>query len=152
MSNEKRNFVSMSNGKTWNPTQDSEGKKLQPSADSVIEGVYLSQENNTGKKGNSTIYKLMAHVVGNKNLDKPEPMSYWGTTVLNDLMENVNPGSYIQIKWLGTKAPKNGGKDFHVWDVAVDTNYKVAPVNNAPVANAVSSPAGEVDDLNELPF
>lgn len=149
MSNEKRNWSSLSTGNIWNPKVDKEGKALQPSANSVIEGVYLSRKDDTGEQGNSTLYKMMAHSVGNKQLEKPEPLSFWGSHVLDDLMEGVTPGSYIQVKWLGLKTPKKGGKDFHNWDVAIDKSY-VPEGGSAPVNSNAAPVAQEEDDT--LPF
>lgn len=106
---------------TWNPTKGTDGKtaREKAEADDYLDGYYIGFKENQGPEKNS-----MVHTIQNK---KGERFSVWGTFVMNQLIaDNVTPGEYIRIKWLGkVRAVKAGGKPYHTWDVL---KFETVPV------------------------
>jgi len=146
----ERNWNKQGDGKTWNPKKDENGKDLIAGEDSVLDGYYLSFEENKGKH-NSTVYKIKD--------DDGQVWSAWGSAVLDDKMAGIEPGDYVRIQWLGLQDPKNvGGSQYHGWDVFVDDDAapfggsvpKAVENNAESLVSDDGGASGSVDD--DLPF
>ncbi len=157
--------------KCWEPKQTGNKKDgnltpLKATDNSYLIGYYLESRENIGKEKNSTMHILQLESCGSKNalpedIKKEDKVGVWGTGVLNDMItNNVSPGQFIKITWLGKQTPKNqGGNEYHGWDVGV--SEKREPINlggsiEIPAKNVSteSKPevAGNQDDSDDLPF
>jgi len=138
-------------GQTWEPKQTGSSKtnnlqKLQPGDDSWITGYYLGAQTGVGAN-NSIIHELKVdkvgsseHLVGDEDVNGK--VNVWGTGVLNNIIaDKIQPGQLIKIVWLGVQKHKSGGKDYHGWDVLVNTNAE--PLNLS--AHAAATPAMDND-------
>ena len=94
-------------------TRDEEEKKEKdviwnPSAmGESIQGIYIDKEENVGQ------YKSNMYAIKNKDGE----IKFWGSTVLDSLMEKVPFGNEVRVTFNGTQPSKNGKnqwKDYKV--------------------------------------
>lgn len=136
-------------------TKEGNLTKLKESEDSWVVGYYLGCDTGLGQEKRSTAHKLKIFrkkdnslMIGSKKHLSGNPaetndiISMWGSNVLDGkIAENVQPGQLIKVTWLGTKAPKSGGKHYHNWEIAV--NHKVAPLTSVNTSPAEADFADE---------
>ena len=98
MTEKKRNYqeVELETGTVWD--------KKEP-----IEGQLLGTEHNVGPN-DSTMYTV---AVGD------DEVKVWGSTVLDDKLKNVKPGSFVKIEYEG-KLKSKKGTEYHSYKVFVD--------------------------------
>jgi hypothetical protein len=77
----------------------------------VVEGQYIKKDTDVGENG-SNMYKIQQ--------EDGSVVSVWGSTVLDNKMDNVGIGQYIQIKYLGKKpSPNRKGKEYKDFSVFI---------------------------------
>lgn len=133
---------------TWNPRstgskKNGDRKDLTPTEKSFIIGWYLGSREAVIENKKYIIHKILLNGVGDQaHLSEPLPegeqkiYEFFGTTVVTkQLAENVQPGQYVRIKWLGKVQAKTEGVDpYHNWDVGVSTKTEpIAVQNGIPV-------------------
>ncbi|MHA1166315.1 MAG: hypothetical protein ACTSRU_00725 [Candidatus Hodarchaeales archaeon] len=157
-------------GQTWEPKQTGSSKTnnlqaLQPGDDSWIVGYYLGCQTGVGDN-NSIIHEIKVDKVGNQahlvgDADPSGKVNVWGTGVLNSLIaKKIVPGQYIKVVWQGIQKHKSGGRDYHGWDVLVNSN--VEPLGTGSVASTplveqstvaeAATPETEADENDDMPF
>jgi hypothetical protein len=169
MSKDNDGFVSVSeSGVIWEPKQTGNKKAgnltpLTPNDKSWLIGYYMETETGIGAKGNSSVHKLIFERAGDMNHfqtdEKPskgDSVSIWGAAALDGKMAKVSQGKLVKITWLGKKMGKQGGNEYHDFDVAVNHNVEPmsvgisAPQNQSPVTAAQTADAIGAED--DLPF
>lgn len=161
-------------GQTWEPKQTGSTKtqnlqKLQAGEDSWIVGYYLGCQTGVGGN-NSIIHEIKMDKVGNQahlvgESDPSSKVNVWGTGVLNNIIaDKIVPGQYIKILWQGVQKNKSGGKDYHGWDVLVNssveplnlTGAQAAPesfdTNNGTPTQEAPVATSEVAEDDDIPF
>ncbi len=81
----------------WNPISEGE----------FIQGIYLEKEEDVGK------FKSNMYTIKNEDGE----IKFWGSTVLDDLMEKVPVGREVRITYMGKQPSKSGKqpwKDYKV--------------------------------------
>ena len=76
-----------------------------------LEGELIEIQENVGTN-NSSIYRVKHSVSG-------EEVSFWGNTVLDNRLKDIEPGTKIKIHYLGiATSPKTNRKykDFEIWE------------------------------------
>lgn len=87
-----------------------------------VEGYFVKTEQNMGAKKNSNLYSI-------KTTDGI--VKVWGSTVLDDKLDNVDSGSYVKIEYDGMK--KSGsGSDYHLYSVHVDDDAGTDETEDMP--------------------
>lgn len=76
-----------------------------------VEGVLTEKEENTGSRGNSTLY-TMERVDG-------EVIKFWGSTILDDRMSPVQIGEEVMIEFTGWDKNQQG-TEYKTWEVYRD--------------------------------
>lgn len=166
------NFKSVkSAGPMWEPKQtgrkiDNSLQPLNATDKSFIDGYYLGARTNMGQEQNSTLHSMRVKNVGDKNHIIGDPnenngeVSIWGTGVLDDLLSKIRPGQYIRICWLGKSKSKNGGREYHDWDVLLDDtaepmrvedNYSSGPDESSISAAEITKESAEVSENTDMP-
>lgn len=163
---------------TWNcfsvknPTEGLPATKLVADETSWIAGYYLEMKQIQGKKPNgepsvSTLHTIQLIAVGDpKHLSEPVEVGgkvqFFGKSSLDDnIVKNVMPGTAIHIKWLGLQPNKsNPAMPYHGFTVMVNPNDKISAMPGVigttpsvsqeapPLANTPQSlPSQEESDL-----
>lgn len=147
-----RNWTAVSGGDTWNPTvkKNADGSKLElkPTENSFIEGYYLGCKHEQGPDKNSTVHSFLATVIDGKPLEEEKNIQVWGTQTVNDALQEVRPGTFTHVKWLGKQPAKTaGGRPYHTWQVLQDkSDFRgdlvglSAPAAAAPVVASAPAP------------
>jgi len=91
-------------------TANTDGEMYDWATNHVLEGTYIGKDINQGRKKDQNIY----HV---KKKDTGEMVKFWGTTVLNDGMNNVPIGHVLYIVYSGLVPSQSGGNSYHKFDV-----------------------------------
>ena len=112
--------------------------------DKVLEGAYVSKEENQGQRKNSTIHHF--DVEG-------QEVTCWGTTVLDGKLASVEKhygfDAKVKITYKGEVEPKKGGKSYHDFDVeawVADDSVRVKD-GDIPVIDE-----DKPIDLKDIPF
>jgi len=92
--------LSKPNTNFWSPTN--EGDK--------IEGYLINILPNQGKFKNSTIYTL---------LTKEGERQVWGSTILDQYLQQISLGTKVQLVYSG-KVPTKNGTSIKKWEVFID--------------------------------
>lgn len=156
-------FESVKTGTIWNPMQDSDKKPLQPTDKSYLIGYYMGSEQKSAKNGDPyTLHSVRSKDVG--GVETVEKVSFFGTKILNDALEVMEPGSLIKVVWLGKVQPeKEGAREYHDWDILVDRTVEPMGVDTTPaseteesldkpVAAQKNNPSKPEDATDDLPF
>lgn len=158
--NATRNFEKVG-GKTdstpWKPMAvETNGFHFDPKDDenNIMEGYYIERADIPGKDNKTFTVHKVHEVLKDGSLG-----TVWGVSggmVLDERMENIEIGSFVQIKYAGRKHKKgipvtnafSQTNSFHMWETAIDRNaipYKqltgktlAQPVNNAAPQNNTS--------------
>jgi len=93
----------------WNEVTASSAWDFEKSP--VVQGKYVKKDTDVGENG-SNMYKL--------EQEDGSIVSVWGSTVLDNKMDNVGIGQTIQIKFLGKKpSPNRKGKEYKDFAVLI---------------------------------
>lgn len=72
-------------------------------------GTYLSSKKINTKKGEATLHTFRQ--------GDGEEVDIFGKTVLNNRLSEAEPGDLLEIEYLGMENGKNGGNDYHNFNV-----------------------------------
>jgi hypothetical protein len=97
-------FEKIENNKVWTPKKEGD----------FIEGVLISKEPSE-KYPDNFVYNLEVKDENGEIIEK----KVYGSSILNNIMDVVNLGSYIKIVYIGTK-PSKKGADTKVFEVYID--------------------------------
>lgn len=76
----------------------------------VVEGVLVSRDElKTEFKDQSILYSL--------EIMPGEVKSFFGTTMLNNLMKQVKIGDLVKVEYVGKRMGKGGFRSYHEWKV-----------------------------------
>lgn len=151
---------------SWNcmskgSTKENNLEWLKPTEESWLCGYYISMKDVTIKdRPYKKIIMRATHVGNNEHLRDIESVSEQGTDVeilstgvlTNKIEESVQPGQYIEIKYLG-KVPKksNPAESYHNWNVGIAGSVEPLVVQNGIVVGDANSSQNEMAQPVEEP-
>lgn len=143
------------NGTDWKPEVAADGApKMTATANDYIEGFLMKKKENVGMHS-SNVYEIQISEGDNYSGfgADGDNVNVWGSTVINQLMDQVRVGQWVRIEYKGKKLKKASEKKhpqtlgmndyIKMFDVIVDDDIADIAVSGAPAykASTVSAPA-----------
>jgi hypothetical protein len=142
------------NGTDWKPEVAADGApKMVALPNDYIEGYLMKKKDNVGIHG-STVYEIQINEDVNYSGfgSDGDMINVWGSTVINQLMDQVHTGQWVRIEYRGKKLKKASEKKhpqtlgmndyIKMFDVVVDDDIADIAVAGAPAykSSSVSAP------------
>jgi hypothetical protein len=142
------------NGTDWKPEVATDGApKMTASANDYIEGYLMKKKENVGMHS-SNVYEIQIAEDANYSGFGADGdiINVWGSTVINQLMDQVRPGQWVRLEYKGKKLKKASEKKhpqtlgmndyIKMFDVVVDDEIADIAVAGAPAykSSSVAAP------------
>ena len=174
-----KSAVKRTEGDVWNPYSfdtkkvDANGSKIYeditPSndnyEDSYIIGEYVETSVVQTSDGDKSVHNIKAFEFGQDQykelcaeLNYAEtgvPMQVWGTSILNDTLQDIEPGTVVKIQHLGKVAAKNSKRTYHKWDVytmAEEANEAPKSKTNTTTKQSVKEEVFDAAGDDKMPW